>query len=175
MANLQYSETNYGRSIGLDTLSNIINSGVGGNEYIRFMDIIRTPINNEVVAGLDELGVHMIKSEHPRVNKFIKVYIDKSQRYVEIEKLISQQIIYQISRECNKDQAVVFWDFLKEIIINDYPTEMGIGVSMYGNQKIGIGVKCSYDIVNKEHFLVTPPKNIVKMLISNEKYEKNKF
>jgi hypothetical protein len=68
---------------------------------------------------------------------------------------------------------VVFWDLLKDIDI--YYPHHNLTMSRYENNDIILGIICSYNIVNKTHNSVTPPKSIVKMLISNEKYEKNKF
>ena len=171
---IDQSNYNYGYYDNLNTLCDIIkNKSVDEFNYRQLITVIKNSINSKIVEELDNSGVHLIKSEYPVRNKMIKIVLNQLEKIVYLEKDLPKQIAYKIKEECGDDQVVVFWDLLKDIDI--YYPHHNLTMSRYENNDIILGIICSYNIVNKTHNSVTPPKSIVKMLISNEKYEKNKF
>lgn len=151
-------------TIDYDNLVEVIqNKNTDNYSYSFLINTIKRRVNDEVINGLDGKGIHMIKSDNLGVrDKMVNIYVNKM-RNIEIEKVISEQIIYKISKECQEDNVVVFYDFLEDISVYINPT-----YDLYRNDNVSMGVICTYDIISKDHYSVTPPKSMVKMLINEE-------
>jgi hypothetical protein len=161
-----------GNHIDLLILCDVVqNKRENPHTYANMIDCLKSPINHEIIKGLDNIGVHLVKSEFTPMNRMIKIHGDTFRNSISIEEF-SEQIIHSIKKECGENQAVVFGDFLKNIEIYKNP-QFSITGNISGNNVIVI--ECSYDIVDKNHQSISPPKNMVKMFISNENYEKSKL
>lgn len=135
--------------------------------YSNLITTIKPLIHNRVIKDLDDSDIHLVKSEYPTINRMVKMYGNIFGSSINFVEEFSQQITYAVKKECGEDQVVVFWDFLKDIEIYNNPTS-----ERYYNDMF-IAIECSYNIIDKKHQSITPPKNMVKMLISNENYEKS--
>jgi hypothetical protein len=151
-----------------DTLFNVVENKLTNEfPYSNLISSLKEIINNAVITELDNSGIHLIKSDHPiRMNRMVKIYLNKHEKRILPDPTFTQHIIRSIKEDCGEDQVVVFWDFLRDIDI--YHTNNPLH-NMYESNNIPIGIFCSYDIINKNHYSITPSKNMVRTLIDNNK------